>query len=141
MFAPADFRAMFPEFANVDAYPDAQIVNWETVAYEQLNPRRLGASLDLAAMLYTAHSMVLSAREVQTAANGGIVGEVTGPVSSKAVATVSVGYATSAYSLDDASFWNMSTYGLRLFRMMWAYGLGPVYVPSCTVLARRSLPW
>jgi hypothetical protein len=86
-----DFVTAFPEFANTTIYPQAQFDFWAKQAYLQLNACRYGASLDLAAMLFVAHNLVLSAQASKSAASGGgSVGGTSGLVASKSVDKVSV---------------------------------------------------
>src|ERR1700730_7677771 len=118
--AAADFIAAFPEFSNNAIYPISQIDFWIPQAYNQLNADRFGASLDLAAMLFVAHNIVLSARESVTGNVGGVAGQATGPVSSKGVGQVSLGYDTAAMQIPGAGAWNGTSYGQRLYRMMVA---------------------
>ena len=126
----SDFTTAFPEFGNNSVYPPGQIGFWITQGYAQLNSIRLGTSLDLAVMLYTAHNMVLSAREAAVANAGGIVGQASGPVSSEGVDKVSVSYDTGAASIADAGAWNLTSYGQRLRSMLRGFAAGPAYMPA-----------
>lgn len=117
-----DFVVAFPEFSNVGTYPETQINFWIQQAYTQLNTVRYGRSLDLAAMLFVAHNVVLSARAARSANAGGIVGDATGPVASKSVGPVSVSYDAAATAIQGAGIWNATTYGQQLYRMMRASG-------------------
>ncbi|MDB5448417.1 MAG: putative bacteriophage protein [Phenylobacterium sp.] len=127
--AYSDFIGRFPEFGNATTFPQANIDPWIADGYAQLSPTRFGGRLDLAVMLFAAHNVVLGAREAASAAAGGIPGEVKGPVASKSVDKVSVSY-TDAASIDGAGAWNLTTYGLRLYKMFRAVGAGPYYVPG-----------
>lgn len=127
--AYADFIGAFPEFSNATTYPQSSVDFWITQAYAQLNPGRLRSQLDLAAMLFTAHNVVLSAREAAAAAAGQIVGEVKGPVTAKAIDKVSVSFSDDT-GLEGAGPWNFTTYGQRLYRMLKSYNSGPMYVPG-----------
>jgi hypothetical protein len=125
--AVTDFLSVFPEFDGPN-YQISQINFWIPQAYNQLNAQRFGVTLDLAAMLFVAHNLVLGARDATVAANGGIPGMASGPVNSKGVDKVHVGYDTGATLLAGAGYWNATSYGQRLYRMMVANG-GFVYVP------------
>ncbi len=127
MFAYSDFVSAFPEFSNEAVFTVSTINFWIPQAYGQLNAYRFGVQIDLAAMLFVAHNVVLSAREVATANVGGIPGQVTGPVTSKTVGPVSIAYGGQT-SLEKGGAWNGTTYGQRLYKMMKAYGVGPFYV-------------
>lgn len=121
----AQFREDFPEFSDTTKYPDSVVQFWLTVSVSLVNPCRWGVLTDQGIELCTAHHLVLAARDEQAAAVGGIPGQMTGPLSSKAVDKVSASYDTGAATIDDGGFWNLTTYGVRyltLARMMGAGG-------------------
>lgn len=123
---PAQFRADFPEFADTTAYPDSQVTLWLTVGSKLVNECRWGELTDLGIELVAAHHLVLGRRDQQAALVGGVPGQMTGPLSSKSVDKVSAGYDTGAATIDDAGFWNLTSYGVRyatLARMMGAGGI------------------
>lgn len=123
---PDQFREVFPEFADTVKYSDASIEFELTIAASLVNPGRWGVLTDQAIGLCTAHFLVLGTRDEATAAVGGTPGQVTGPLSSKAVDKVSASYDTGAATIDDAGMWNLTTYGVRfltLARMMGAGGM------------------
>ncbi|MGO8908082.1 MAG: DUF4054 domain-containing protein [Bradyrhizobium sp.] len=124
---PATFVAMFPEFANSTTYPTVGIQAWLNEAYNQLNAYRFGASLDLAAMLWTAHNIVLGARAAAMAASNGNVGEAAGPVQQKSVGQVSVNYDTQAAALEGAGIYATTSYGQRFWKMAQAFAAGGLY--------------
>lgn len=120
------FREDFPEFADKAKYPDPTVEFWLTVSASLVNPCRWGVLTDQGIELCTAHHLVLGARDEQAASVGGIPGQMTGPLSSKAVDKVSASYDTGAATIDDGGFWNLTTYGVRyltLARMMGAGGI------------------
>ena len=112
------------------AYPQSQIEFWIPQAYNQLNAIRLGLSLDLAAMLFVAHNVALSARAAKTSGSGGLVGDTASPISSKSIGGVSYSYDTSDASIAGAGEWNATSYGQRLYKMFKAFGTGPAYIPG-----------
>lgn len=126
------FVAVFAEFADTSAYPQASVEFWLSQAPFQLNANRLRNSYDLAVMLFTAHNLALGRRDARSAAGGGIPGQATGPTSSKTVDKVSVSYDTGATTYDGAGEWNATTYGQRLYRLLRAVGAGPLYVLPCS---------
>lgn len=130
MITYASFIAAFPEFTNSTTYPESQIDFWIPQAYMQLNARRFGAALDLAASLFVAHNVVLSARQVKSAAGGAIVGQPGAPMNNKAVGPVSAGYDTGVASIEGAGVYNTTSYGQRLYKMMQQYCSGPLYGPG-----------
>lgn len=129
MITPGSFLEVFPEFSDSMTYPPARIQLEITAAYGQLNASRFGSQLDLAASLFVAHNLVLTARQVKTTLQGGIPGQAAAPQSSKAVGPVSASYDTQATAIPGAGIWNATVYGQRLYKMMQQYCLGPVYRP------------
>ena len=123
---PEQFRSDFPEFADTTKYSDASIAFQLTIATSLVNPCRWGVLTDQGIELCAAHFLVLARRDEATAEVGGIPGQVTGPLSSKAVDKVGASYDTGAATIDDAGMWNLTTYGVRfltLARMMGAGGM------------------
>lgn len=123
---PAQFRQDFPEFSDTTRYPDSLVTLWLTVGASLVNECRWGELTDIGIELVTAHHLAIAARDQQAAAGGGIPGQASGPMSSKAVDKVSVSYDTGAASLADAGFWNLTSYGTRylgLARLMGAGGM------------------
>lgn len=133
----ADFIAAFPEFGNTALYPQTQINFWIPQAYRQLNAFRFGAEIDLAAMLFVAHNIVLSARESKSSAAGQVAGSVTGPMSSKSIGPLSISYS-GATSIDGAGAYNYTSYGQRLYNLMRAYAAGPKWVPRTAYSSNRT---
>lgn len=137
MITPAAFRTQFPEFQNQTTYPDTTINAWIPWAYLMLNAQRFGNVLDLAAMYWVAHELALEAQALRVAQAGGVPGQVTGPINSKSVDKVSLGYDTSTASEAGAGYYGLTTYGMRLWRMIKMYCNGPVYrVPTVNTYAR-----
>lgn len=126
--APPDLLVAFPEFSNVTTYPTATVQFWITQGYSTLNASLFGTDLDYAVMLYTAHNVVLAARNARDGAAGQIVGDVKGPVASKTVGPVSISYS-GASNTTGAGEYNLTSYGQRLYALMQAYSAGPKYVP------------
>ncbi|TXH35299.1 MAG: DUF4054 domain-containing protein [Rhodospirillaceae bacterium] len=122
-----EFVAAFPEFADAAKYPKPQVAFWIEQAPTLLNARSFGKSWKLAQMLFVAHNIVLSARNVQAGSGGGIAGMASGPMSSKTVGQVSASYDTGAVALKDAGAWNATSFGQRLYTMIKAVGSGPIY--------------
>ncbi|MDE1905292.1 MAG: DUF4054 domain-containing protein [Rhodospirillales bacterium] len=124
--AAADFRGIFPEFAQPQDYPDATISFWLTFAYGLLPAASWGAQLDMGAGLVVAHHLVIAKRNLATAESGGIPGTVTGPVSSKAIDKVSASHDTKAVTWDGEAFWNQSTYGIQYWQIARLIGMGGI---------------
>jgi hypothetical protein len=125
--AAADLRVAFPEFDQA-TYPDAMVNFWLTDGYAFLNACRLGARIDLAAMLYAAHSLTLGQREMIAATAGAIVGEVKGPTASKSVDKASVNYSPDLATSAGGEAWNLTSYGVRLAQLLKRANLGGFYV-------------
>lgn len=128
----SSFVAVFTEFSDTTAYPQATVNFWLGQAPFQLNANRLRNSYDLAVMLFTAHNLVLGKRDTRAAAAGGTPGAISGPQTSKAVDKVSASYDTGAVTYPGAGEWNATSYGMRLYRLLRAVGAGPVYILPCS---------
>ena len=121
----ADFRTNFPEFANVTTYPEAQLTFWRTFAETLLYDRCRWADLrDYGIQLVMAHNLALAARNAAAAGAGGTPGSVQGAVASKSVGGVSVSYDTYAATLDNAGFWNLTSYGVLFWQLARTVGTG-----------------
>lgn len=123
---PDQFRQDFPEFSDTTRYPDSLVTLWLTVGSSLVNECRWGELTNIGIELVTAHHLAIAARDQQAAAGGGIPGQSSGPMSSKAVDKVSASYDTGAASIADAGFWNLTSYGTRflgLARLMGAGGM------------------
>jgi Protein of unknown function (DUF4054) len=143
---PATLRQGFPEFKNVQQYPDELIQYWLNWAYLLLNKGRWGKMYDNAATLFAAHNIVEEARAMREAGKGIIPGYATGAVSSKSVDKVAVSYDTALVSEKDAGDWNQTIYGRRLYRLIRMFGAGPVqvgvgYVPPWVLGLDGSGAW
>jgi len=124
----AQFRADYPEFGSTTDFPNSTLQYWIKVAYSMLNAQRWGAQLDIGAELFVAHNVALEAKAAKEAKRGGVPGEQTGPVNSKSVDKVSVGYDTNGAAEENAGHWNLTIYGTRFIRMAKQFGAGPIFV-------------
>jgi hypothetical protein len=123
------FLVNFPEFAvDRSLYPNSKIQFWLDLAYRRLTAARWANLLDTGAQLYTAHNIVLEAQALKAAQSGGIPGISTGPINSKSVDKVSVGYDTSAASMENAGDYNLTTYGIRYWKLVQIVGSGAVQI-------------
>lgn len=118
---PDQFRADFPEFANVS---DAQINFWLTVLTAIGDPARWDELTNIGIELLTANQLAIALRDQKTGAAGGATGGVSGPVSSKSVDKVSVSYNTVGTQYADAAFWNLTSYGVRYLALARMFGAG-----------------
>lgn len=122
----AAFRTNFPEFASTSVYPDAQITFWATLA-ETMLPQCVWKTVWTTAVnLYVAHEIVIAAQNVNTSAAGGSPGQSGGIANSKAVGEVSVGYDSVTQSEKDGGWWNRTTYGQNLYRLIQIFGSGAI---------------
>lgn len=119
----AKFRTDFREFADTTKYPDSLITFWLGVALTCLPSDRWDTLLDHGTELFTAHHVVISARETS-----GTPGSVTGPHSAEAVDKVSFSMDTQAVSITDGDFWNMTSYGIQFLRLARMIGAGGIQV-------------
>jgi len=120
----AKFREDFPEFADTTKYPDSAVNLWMGLAVNVLPPDRWCDYLNIGIELFVAHNLTVAAGNQQTAAAGGAGGQVKGPVNSKSVDKVSVGYDSGAVSLEDGGFFNLTTYGIQLLQLARMIGTG-----------------
>jgi hypothetical protein len=122
----ASFRATFAAFQDALKYPDPIIQFWLDLAVMRHNADRWGELLDTGLMLYVAHELSVDAASVT--APGAAPGQVAGTITSRSVGGVSYSRENGAYMGDDAGYMNMTTYGLRWWRLMRLVGAGPVQV-------------
>jgi len=122
------FIATYPEFYDgVEPQPETGIVQgWIDFAVMMLPADRWGAALDRGVMLYVAHHIAIQQRNLATARNGGIAGQMSGPLASKAVDKVSASYDTGAATIEGAGDWNLTTYGVQFRRLSRMFGAGGV---------------
>lgn len=135
------FRADFPEFGSSVAYPSSQITFWMNLAYMLLNASRWGSVLDIGAELFIAHNIAIEAKAAAEAAGGGIPGTQVGPMNSKSVDKVSIGYDTGAGIEANAGHWNLTVYGTRFIRLVKMFGAGPIQVGIGQVPAGNGQAW
>lgn len=120
---PTQFRTDFPEFSDVVKYPDATITFWVGVGVISLPEDRWDTLYTQGLELFTAHHIVIAARE-----NAGNTGAVTGPHSAEAVDKVSYSTDTQAVSLTDGAFWNMTSYGIQFLQLARMIGAGGIQI-------------
>lgn len=134
MITVLQFRANFPAYANVTRFPDDGVTFWLTLAYALFPADRWGDILDFGVQLYTAHNLALEAMATKQGANGGIPGAASGMLNSKSIDKVSAGYDTASVAEEFAGNYNLTTYGMRLWRLIQQFGAGPIQVgvgPGC----------
>lgn len=117
MDAPT-FRIVYPQFADLNIYPDAAIVYWIGTAVERLPPLRWLDVLDEGIGLFTAHKLALGKMAILSNGMGG------GVVSSKSVGGVSVAYNTELGIIEGGGAYNLTTYGREFLMLARMVGLG-----------------
>lgn len=124
----ASFRQDYPEFASPIKYTDRDIQRYLVLGVNRCDPARWGDIADLGVSLFTAHFLVLAARDKARSDAGGIPGQVVGPQGSKSVGGVSASYDTASVTEQGAGFWNMTTYGIEFYRWSNMAGMGPLTI-------------
>lgn len=120
------FRQSFPEFVDTAVYPDAQITFWATLAEAQLPQCVWKTIWPIAVNLYVAHEIVIARQNVNASAVGGSPGQSGGIANTKTVGSVTVGYDSSSQTEKNAGWWNRTTYGQQLYRLIQIFGAGCV---------------
>lgn len=120
------FRRAFPEFADIDRYPDSQLDFWSAFATAMVNARRWKTQVNMGIYLYVAHEITLAAQNQKAGVIGGVPGSTSGPVNTKTVGSVTVGYDTQQAAEKDAGWWNLTTYGKQFIRLTRMFGAGGV---------------
>lgn len=120
------FRQDFPEFADTTKYPDSAVNLWLALASKTLAEDRWCDYLDIGTELFVAHNLALAAGNQLAASTGGAPGQIKGPVTSKSVDKVSVGYDSGAVALQDGGFFNLTTYGIQFLQYARMVGTGGI---------------
>lgn len=140
MITPTVFRQNFNAFADPGVFDDNSINLYLGVAGNLINDNRWGGNgdetldaegnivtmgtLDYGICLFTAHHLILMARDNAATQAGGLPGVVEGIRNAKAVDKVSVGYDTNLVSINHGDFWNMTQYGIRFLHLARMMGTG-----------------
>lgn len=126
VFDNAQFREAFPEFADIARYPDAMVTLWSNLATAQVNCRRWKSKTLMGIYLYTAHELVLAGHNYKAGVVGGTPGQTSGPINTKTVGSVTVGYDTVIAAEKDAGYWNLTSYGKQFLRLARIFGVGSI---------------
>lgn len=118
------FRVDFPQFTDVNKYPESTIQFRLNLADNLLSEALLDDMFPYLVELFVAHYITLQAKDVQSAAMGGGSGSTNGAASSKSVDKVSVSYDNSATLNPDAGFWNFTRYGAEFYQLVTMFGAG-----------------
>lgn len=135
------FRGVYLEFAEQARYPNSMVSYYLLLSTKLINnPQRWGEVEDDGRMLFIAHHLVLERRALDAANKGGLPGVATGPVNSRHVDKVSVGYDTTAGTIPGAGHWNLTEYGIRLKGLFDIIGAGPIQVGVDSCLPANTGP-
>jgi hypothetical protein len=127
MFNPAEFRVMFPAFADPATYPDATLTGWATMAQCSITEScaLTGDCFDLAVNLLTAHIGTLLTRAAS--------GMASGVVTSATIDKVAVGFAPPPFRSQWAFWLAQTPYGVQLQGMLSVQAVGGFYFPGTRV--------
>ena len=117
------FLSLFPEFGDEAFFPVVLVTTWLQQSANFVNASRWCEAYELGVCLYTAHQLALSRRNMVEGQGSGLLGNV-GVVSSKSVGGVSKGYDTATGKIDEAGFFNLTTYGQQFYRLACIFGSG-----------------
>ena len=120
------FRAEFPEFVDSTVYPTPMITLWATLAEKQIVQDIWTDLYPTAVKLYVAHELVIATQNVKASKMNGSPGQSGGIANNKTVGSVSVSFDSTSQTEKDAGWWNRTTYGMQLYRLMRIFGAGCV---------------
>lgn len=123
---PASFRAIFPEFADPAAYPDARLTFVLNEASLRLLPEVWGDLLDSGLVYYAAHRLALSGA-VRPGVNGGAATvslPTLGVVTSKSAGPLSKGIDVSLGSVEGAGEFDTTIYGRAFAQLAASVAVG-----------------
>lgn len=124
----AQFRAIYPAFADTVLYTDFAIDYWIAIGTILLNYRRWGRLLGYGLGLFVAHNLALQQMQLQTAAAGGVGGLAKGPIASETPGSVSLSYAVDASAEPGGGYYNYTVYGQAFIRYARLMGAGVFYI-------------
>lgn len=127
------FRILRPGLADPERYPNALIQHYLTLGCKQLDQCRWQDLYDEGLCDWTAHYVVIQARNAQAAERGAVSGNAIGRVSQKSVGGVSVNYDLGNVEESDGGHWNTTTYGSAFLRNARMVGSGGVQVSGATL--------
>lgn len=109
-----EFLQMFPEFNNLDLYPQSRIRFWLEFSTQLVNEARWGSLTKYGICFLAAHQLFISNLE----------GQVLGPSTSQSGEGLSESYGSLIN--DDWSHYNLSTYGVQYMQLVKVIGAGPI---------------
>jgi hypothetical protein len=158
VITPTIFRQFFNAFSDPGIFDDNSVNLYLGVAGNLMDDARWGGnsdevlntSNDITTMgtkdygicLFTAHHLVLMARDNAAERAGGLPGVVEGVRNSKAVDKLSVGYDSEGVMIKGGDFWNMTQYGIRFLHLARMMGTGgTLNLLSVGSLGGGSIGW
>jgi len=114
----SDFILMFPEFSNIDKYPEATVTAWLNNSAGFVNSERFGGNYNLGIGLLTAHYLFLGTKN----------GQVPKILDAKTVDGVVGHYNTTSVTFEGAAFYNSSAYGIQFWNLLQLFGAGPMQI-------------
>lgn len=158
MITPPVFRQNFNAFADPGIFDDNSIKLYLGIAGNLINDDRWGSNgdevldvngiittmgtKDYGICLFTAHHLVLMARDNTAIRGGGLPGMVEGIRNAKSVDKVSAGYDTTMVSINKGDFWNMTQYGIRFLHLAKMMGAGAMLnLLSVGSLGNNAIGW
>lgn len=117
-----DFRLSFPEFSNVQSYPDGMLNLWGGMAEQLVSIDRFGDMRDQMVHTAAAHLVSLAQQNIKKKGNAGLL------QTSKSVGAVSVSQDTGSIVSAGAGQWNATSYGRLYLQMCRLFGVGAVNV-------------
>jgi hypothetical protein len=135
---PAEFREIFPVFADPEKFTDARIQYWLTLGEMQIAAARWGKLFRHGVALYAAHNLSLELG----IANGGTYGKGGGgPVTgaSKTVGSVSKTESYSTLSYEGSGSYSETEFGRQLWDLIKQFGAGGMQVNNTWQLRSSKL--
>lgn len=128
----AQFVIDYPEFSNQDVFPTSWIQQFLNMAYVMLDACVWSSMQDTGVELFTAHKLVLRARDTKAVGCDGIPGLATSGIpASKTVGSVSAGYDVSASQIEGWGPYNLTTYGREFAYLARMAGMAVIQLGTC----------
>jgi hypothetical protein len=123
------FRAIFTTFSDPAAYPDPAVQFWLDTC--PADPCAWGSMYQAGQGWWTAHELWKFGPA--NALPGVPPPGISGPISSKGVGPVSVGYDPNIGTEEGAGQFNLTPWGKQYYHYACLFGMGPIQVGAVTV--------
>ena len=120
------FRVNFPEFNDVEKYPDSQVQFWVSLAKLQVRECIWKRAWVQGMSFYIAHELVLANQNEKASRFGGSPGQQGGIANTKTVGSATIGFDSTTSSEKDGGWWNLTTYGKQFLRLARIFGSGTI---------------